>query len=190
MDPEKLKAEVKRRLPEGRFRHVLRVADTAVEMAVRFGADPEDARTAALLHDVAKAMPKEELRELVLSEGDPAGVLGFHHELWHAPAGAIIAEREFGISGGAVLDAIRFHTTGRAGMGVLEQIIYVADMTEPGRDFPGAEELRQESLQSLSGGLTACSAHTIRYLAGKRAQIHPETLACYNDSLHRKDMNS
>ncbi|MET3574706.1 bis(5'-nucleosyl)-tetraphosphatase (symmetrical) YqeK [Bhargavaea ullalensis] len=184
MEAETIKSEVEKRLPAGRFAHVLRVANTAEELARLFGEDPARARTAALLHDVAKAMPKEELREMVLSEGDPQKVLGFHHELWHAPAGALIAEREFGIADRGILNAIRFHTTGRAGMSALEQIIYTADMIEPGRDFPGVEALREESRKSLSGGVAACTAHNLCYLAGKRAGIHPDTLACYNDSLH------
>ncbi|WP_040228880.1 bis(5'-nucleosyl)-tetraphosphatase (symmetrical) YqeK [Bhargavaea cecembensis] len=183
MDAEKLKAEVGKRLPLGRFEHVLRVADEAVRLAERFGIDREQAKTAALLHDVAKAMPKDELRRLVSSEGDPQGVLDFHHELWHAPAGALIAEQEFGIRDKAILDAIRFHTTGRKGMSGLEQVVYVADMIEPGRDFPGVGELREAARESLKESVLACSAHNIRYLAGKRAQIHPDTLECFNDSL-------
>jgi predicted HD superfamily hydrolase involved in NAD metabolism len=178
-----LKDEVARRLPAGRFAHVLRVAETAVILADRFGEDKEKAETAALLHDVAKAMPKEELRQIVEEEGDPARVLGFHHELWHGPAGAVISHKEFGITDTDILAAVRFHTTGRAGMSRLEKVIFTADMIEPGRTFPGAEKLREEARHSLDAAVLACSAHNLQYLAGVRAAIHPDTLRCYNDSL-------
>ncbi|MCW1927057.1 bis(5'-nucleosyl)-tetraphosphatase (symmetrical) YqeK [Bhargavaea beijingensis] len=183
MESEQLKNEVGRRLPSGRYQHVLRVTGTAMILADRFGEDKEKAETAALLHDVAKAMTKEELKRIVESEGDPAGVLGFHHELWHGPAGAAIAREEFGIRDAEILAAVRFHTTGRAGMSCLEKIIFVADMIEPGRAFPGIEGLRAEAERSLDSALVACSAHNLQYLASVRAAIHPDTLRCYNDSL-------
>ncbi|MFC7364777.1 MULTISPECIES: bis(5'-nucleosyl)-tetraphosphatase (symmetrical) YqeK [Bhargavaea] len=183
MKAEHLKSEVARRLPAGRYEHVLRVTETAVILAGRFGEDKEKAETASLLHDVAKAMPKEELKRIVVSEGDPSAVLGFHHELWHGPAGAVIARNEFGILDADILAAVRFHTTGRAGMSRLEKIVFVADMIEPGRDFPGADLLRAEAKRSLDSALTACSAHNLQYLASVRAAIHPDTLRCYNDSL-------
>jgi predicted HD superfamily hydrolase involved in NAD metabolism len=183
MESERLKSEVAGRLPAGRYQHVLRVTETAMILADRFGENKEKAETAALLHDVAKAMPKEELRRIVQSEGDPAAVLGFHHELWHGPAGAVITRDEFGIRDADILAAVRFHTTGRAGMSRLEKIIFIADMIEPGRDFPGADQLRAAAAQSLDSALTACSAHNLKYLASVRAAIHPDTLRCYNDSL-------
>ena len=183
MEPERLKIEAERRLPSGRYQHVLRVAETAMILADRFGEDKEKAETAALLHDVAKAMPKEDLKRIVESEGDPAAVLGFHHELWHGPAGAVIARDEFGIRDADILAAVRFHTTGRAGMSRLEKIIFIADMIEPGRNFPGADQLRKEAERSLEDALIACSAHSLQYLASVRAAIHPDTLRCYNDSL-------
>ncbi|KZE40060.1 phosphohydrolase [Bhargavaea cecembensis] len=183
MESDRLKNEVARRLPSGRYQHVLRVMETAMILADRFGENKEKAETAALLHDVAKAMPKEELKRITEAEGDPAAVLEFHHELWHGPAGAVIARDEFGIRDPDILAAVRFHTTGRAGMSRLEKIIYIADMIEPGRDFPGAGNLRAEAERSLDAALTACSAHNLQYLASVRAAIHPDTLRCYNDSL-------
>lgn len=183
MGSEQLKNEVAQRLPAGRFQHVLRVTETAMILADRFGEDKEKAETAALLHDVAKAMPKEELKRIVVSEGDPAGVLGFHHELWHGPAGSSIARDEFGIRDADILAAVRFHTTGRSGMSRLEKIVFIADMIEPGRNFPGADALRAEAERSLDRALVACSAHNLQYLASVRAAIHPDTLRCYNDSL-------
>lgn len=183
MDTAKLKGNVEKRLPSGRFNHVLRVAQTAMVLAERFGENKKRAEVAALLHDVAKAMPKEQLKRIVEHEGDPDSVLSFHHELWHGPAGAAIARDEFGIEDGDILAAIRYHTTGRAGMVRLERIIFIADMIEPGRDFPGVEQLRAEADRSLDAALLACSAHSLQYLAGSRAAIHPNTLRCYNDSL-------
>ena len=74
----------------------------------------------------------------------------FHHELWHGPVGAIIARDEFDITDEDTLNAIRFHTTGRAGMSLLEKLIYVSDMIEPGRDFPGVEHIKRTRRRKYS----------------------------------------
>ena len=79
-------------------------------------------------------------------------LLSFHHELWHGPVGAMIARKEFGVTDEDMLNAIRFHTTGRAGMSPLEKLIYIADMIEPGRDFPGVETLRELAEENIRFG--------------------------------------
>ncbi len=88
-------------------------------------------------------MDPTSLRLLMIENKVDQRLFNFHHELWHAPVGAIIAASEFNVTDKEVLNAIRYHTTGRAGMSKLEKVIYVADMTEPGRNFPGVENLRE-----------------------------------------------
>src|SRR6185437_13243576 len=133
MDASQLKKVLLQRLPEERYEHVLRVADTAKVLAERFEVPVMIVEQAALFHDIAKFMDKSELRQILEREKEDLRLLTFHHELWHAPVGAIIARDEFNISDSDVLNAIRYHTTGRANMSALEKLIYIADMIEPGR---------------------------------------------------------
>ena len=182
MEWRQMKSEVKKRLPEKRYEHVLRVVDMAERLADRHGISVKRAKKAALLHDVAKFMDREELRRIVIDYGEDESVLDFHHELWHAPAGAVIAREQFGIDDERSLDAIRYHTTGRAGMTSLEKVIYIADLVEEGRTFPGADTLRQYAqTATLEKGMLESVRHTVRFLLEKRAQVHPDSLACYNE---------
>ena len=103
-------------LTEERYEHVLRVADTAKKLAERFAIPVEKAEQAALFHDIAKCMDKSELHQILEREKEDPRLFLFHHELWHAPVGAIIARDEFAISDADILNAIRYHTTGRSEM--------------------------------------------------------------------------
>ena len=123
--------------------------ETAVKLAERFGADVKKAEIAAIFHDYAKFRPKEEMKQIILDGGGPLEVLNFHHELWHAPAGATLVKTEVGITDEDILSAIRFHTSGRPNMTLLEKVIYVADYIEPGRRFPGVEEVRTFAEEDL-----------------------------------------
>lgn len=130
-----LQARVRADLPEKRFRHTCGVMIEAARLAERWGADPEKARLAALLHDCAKYLPHEELLRLSDGEPDVPPVL-------HAFAGAAVARTVYGVDDADVLQAIRLHSTGDADMTLLDKLVYLADLTEPGRDFPGVERFR------------------------------------------------
>lgn len=180
MEPAYLLEELQQRMPLHRFQHVLRVTETAKSLASIHGESIEAAETAALFHDIAKFMDSEKMRELLITHQQPPLLFEFHKELWHAPAGAIIAQEEFGIHHEDVLNAIRFHTTGRANMSKLEMILYIADMTEPARDFPGIDELRLLSEGPLHQAMRACITHTITHLVGKQVPVYPDSIECYN----------
>lgn len=141
MKREEALACVKEQLTEQRYIHTVGVMETAVKLAERFGADLKKAEIAAIFHDYAKFRPKEEMKQIILDGGGPLEVLNFHHELWHAPAGAALVKTEVGITDEDILSAIRFHTSGRPNMTLLEKVVYVADYIEPGRRFPGVEEV-------------------------------------------------
>jgi predicted HD superfamily hydrolase involved in NAD metabolism len=102
-------------------------------------------------------------------------------ELWHAPVGAYLVEKEVGIVDSDILNAIRFHTSGRPNMTLLEKIIYVADYIEPGRHFPGVEEVRELAKLSLNKALIMAIHNTIVFLMKKKQQIYPDTFLTYND---------
>lgn len=185
MEPVALKNELEKRLPKKRFEHVLRVTETAKELADRFGVPVDKAEQAALFHDIAKFMEPSDMRRLIEVNDEDERLLSFHHELWHAAAGRIIAEKEFGVKDSDVLNAIRYHTTGRAGMTVLEKLIYIADLIEPGRSFPGIDELRQSTDQQIDEAMKACIAHSVLYLIERRTAVFPDSIECYNEHVQR-----
>ncbi len=136
-----------------RIKHVIGCSQTARELALIHGADPDAAERAGILHDVTKALDGEDQLRLC----DNCGIMidAFdreHTKLLHAVTGADVARRVFGESE-EVCQAIRWHTSGKAHMTTLEKIIYVADYMEPNRDFPGVKEMRKLAKTDLDGAL-------------------------------------
>ncbi|MCY8399135.1 bis(5'-nucleosyl)-tetraphosphatase (symmetrical) YqeK [Bacillus haynesii] len=180
MKREEALACVQEQLTEQRYIHTVGVMETAVKLAERFGADVKKAEIAAIFHDYAKFRPKEEMKQIILDGGGPLEVLDFHHELWHAPAGAALVKTEVGITDEDILSAIRFHTSGRPNMTLLEKVIYVADYIEPGRRYPGVEEVRTLAEEDLDLALIQALKNTITFLISKNQAVYPETVATYN----------
>jgi predicted HD superfamily hydrolase involved in NAD metabolism len=110
-------------------------------------------------------------------------LLDYHPELWHGPVAASIVQERMGIRDEDVLNAIRYHTTGRAGMTRLEKIIYLADYIEPGRQFPGLDEVRELAEKDLDSAVKKAIGNTIIFLVEKSAPIFPDTFKAYNDLL-------
>lgn len=167
MDREAIIESVKAQMPERRWLHVQGVMATSIILAERFGADPVRAELAAILHDVAKYWPTERMQRIIVDEQLPQELLAYDKELWHAPVGAFIAERDYGITDAEVLEAIRYHTSGREEMSLLEKIVCLADYMEPGRDFPGVNRIREEAEHSVEKALLAGFDSTISFLLEK-----------------------
>ncbi|OKP92609.1 phosphohydrolase [Paenibacillus sp. P3E] len=178
---EALIEAVSAQMPDKRWKHTLGVMETSVKLAERYGGDPVRAETAAILHDVAKYWPVERMKEIIEQNGLSAELLSYDKQLWHAEVGAFVAEHEYGITDPEVLDAIRFHTSGRENMGLLEKIVCLADYIEPGRDFPGVEDIRKLSKVSLEEGLIAGFDSTISLLLQKRRIVFPLTMLARNN---------
>lgn len=162
-----------------RVRHVIGCSETAAALAEHYGADVTDAARAGMLHDVTKALTAEEQLKLC----EEYGMILNHFErenpkLLHAKTGAAVARRLFG-ENDAVCSAIEWHTTGRAGMSLLEKIIYLADYVEPSRDFDGVEELRQLTWQNLDAAMLLGLEMTMQQLREKGSTIGPDSLAAY-----------
>lgn len=186
MKHERMLLQMKSRMPEKRYIHTIGVTETAILLANKFGIDAEKAEIAAILHDSVKYADKEWLRSIIVSEKMNPLLLQFNDELWHAPVGSFVAKTEFGITDQAILQAIEFHTTGRAGMSKLEKIIYVSDMIEPSRKFPGVERLREKAEVDLDEAMASCIKHSITFLVEKKQPVFPDSFHCYNDMIQQR----
>ena len=140
-------------LKPSRVAHVQGCEEEAVRLAQRWRADPDKAAEAAILHDCTKKEALPEQLQLCEKYGIiPDGIERENGKLLHAPTGAAVAEREFGMSPD-VVSAIRWHTTGRQDMTLLEKIMYMADYIEPNRDFEGVDALRKLAYEDLDRAL-------------------------------------
>ena len=136
-------------LKPNRVAHVVGCEQEAVSLAKRWGVDPEAAEEAAILHDCTKKEKLDGQLALCLHYGyEPDPVEAKSEKLLHAKTGAALAKAEFGVSD-AVENAIRWHTTGRAGMTALEKVVYLADYIEPTRSFEGVEPLRRLAYEDI-----------------------------------------
>ncbi|WP_053219102.1 bis(5'-nucleosyl)-tetraphosphatase (symmetrical) YqeK [Virgibacillus senegalensis] len=169
-------------LTKARFEHTVRVTDTALELANKYGGKLKTVELAAIFHDYAKYRNREELRSWIIHEPTlPKDLLEYHHELWHGPVGALLVQREVGIQDKEVLTPIRWHTTGKTGMNKLEKLVFLADYIEPGRHFPGVDDVRKAAEENLDYACWMVSKNTIHYLMSKNQRIYPDTFHAYND---------
>ncbi|PCL94263.1 bis(5'-nucleosyl)-tetraphosphatase (symmetrical) YqeK [Paenibacillus lautus] len=177
-------------MPAKRWEHTKGVMETAVILAGRFGADPVKADLAAILHDVAKYWPVQKLHQMMVEHKLSDELLHYDKQLWHAEVGAFVAEHEYGVTDAEVLDAIRYHTSGRIGMTLLDKVVCLADYMEPGRDFPGVNNIRELANHSLEEALAAGFDSTIGYLLSRRQIIFPLTVLARNDLIKQLEANS
>lgn len=178
---------VKEQLTEHRYTHTLGVMESALKLANRYGANEKKTELAAIFHDYAKFRPKEEMKRIIMDEKMPAELLDFNSELWHAPVGAFLVQKEAGINDEEILDAIRYHTSGRVGMTLLEKVIYLADYIEPGRHFPGVDEVREMAEHNLDQALIKSIQNTIFFLMKKGQPVFPATFYTYNDLIMKRE---
>lgn len=179
---EQFIAIIRSRLSNYRFRHSLCVAEEARRLAVRYGADADKAYTAGILHDVMKDTAPAAHQKILDDYGVELDTVEKHSPtLWHARTGAVFLRHILGIEDEEILRAVRYHTTGRAGMSLLEQVLFVADFTSADRDYPDVDVMRRFADQSLSDAMLYGVDYTIRELIDRGNPVHPNTVALYND---------
>jgi len=167
-------------LSEKRFSHVLRVEQKAIELAEIYEANIEKISIAALTHDFAKEQPDQEMRDTIISENMDLELLNYGNNIWHGPVGAVLVEKQLRVSDDEILEAIKNHTIGSPSMGMVEKIIYVADYTEPSRNFEQAETARQKSKESLDQAVSYITRQTIKQLVENKEKIYPMAIETYN----------
>lgn len=177
---DKLIQTIQSQMSQKRLQHVLGVEQAAVQLAEKYGASIEAASIAALTHDYAKERSNKEMQDLIFNEKLDLEWLDYGSNIWHGPLGAILVERELGISDADILNAIRHHTIGAEKMTVLEQVIYVADYIEPGRNFPGVEHARTLAAENLQSAVRYETKQILQHLIEQNKKIYPKTITTYN----------
>ena len=133
---------IKEKLPDKRYQHSLRVADTAVKLARIYEGDVVKAEMAGILHDYCKYDDLGYMYQIVRQHDLDPNLLSFGGEILHGPVCAALMKSEYDITDDEILTAIAYHTTGRAQMTKTEKIVFIADYIEPERQIPGVEEIR------------------------------------------------
>ncbi|PYZ94221.1 phosphohydrolase [Salipaludibacillus keqinensis] len=186
MNEKKAFETVRHSLKPRRFEHTERVVEQATKLAEKYGGDFKKIRMAAILHDYAKYRPTEEMRQKVMKNSTlPMRLLDYGDELLHSFVGAVYVKEELDIKDEVILSAIRYHTTGRAGMTLEEKIVFLADYIEPGRTFPEAAEARKLAEDDLDLACLASLKNTIIHLSNKSLAIYPDTFEAYNDFVNK-----
>jgi predicted HD superfamily hydrolase involved in NAD metabolism len=185
LDREKVLAWLSQRVPAARITHILGVEQTAGDLARHYGLDEAKARSAGLLHDLAKYFKPQLLLQMAQKEGlELDSVLEAHPHLLHADASAIVARDEFGIVDREILDAIANHTLGRPNMSQLSCTVFIADTIEPSRgNTAELAALREASWQNLYAAVWQTSDYSLKYLLETRCYIHPRTVLTRNWAL-------
>lgn len=173
---------VKDKLPEKRFNHSLRVAETAVKLAEIYDGDKDKAELAGILHDYCKYDDLGSMYQIVTQNELDSNLLSYGSEILHGPVASIIMNQQFDVTDEEVLLAIKNHTTGRAQMTKTEKLIFIADYIEPGRQTPGVEEIRDLAYNqgSLDKTIYEISKRTVLYLINKDINVYDATIACLN----------
>lgn len=175
-------ALLKGKLNEDRFIHSMGVADTAVRLAEKFGGDKDKAYIAGLLHDVMKNETAEEQLKIMKKDGIILSQAERNNpKLWHAMSGAAFIKHELGVTDPDIVNAVRYHTTGRAGMSLLEKIIYTADFISPERNYPDVDVMRSLSFESLDKGDLYSLQFSLRKLSENQLVIHTDSVDFYNE---------
>lgn len=180
-DLQLLQKQMKEELSDDRYEHTLGVMYTAEALAMRYGVDMTKAAVAGLLHDCAKCIPntqkikmckKHNLEISNMEEENPS--------LLHAKLGAYMAKKAYGVEDEEILSAIRWHTTGKPDMSLLDIIIYMADYIEPNRDkAPNLKEIRKLSFENIEEALYQVLESTLSYLGDRPEAIDPMTKDSY-----------
>lgn len=182
MNLDSYKKIIKDRMGEKRYIHSVNVAKQAVKLARIYGCNEEKAMIAGILHDVTKETPFDEQLKII-SEG---GIIldeieKTSQKLWHSISGSVYIQNNLGIDDNDIINAIRFHTTGRKGMSLLEKIIFVADFTGDERNYDGVDIMRNKALNSLEEAMIYGLQFTLKDLSSRALTIHPNALSCYNE---------
>ena len=190
MTEQKARRLAKKRLSAKRYQHTLNVRRMAVKLAKRWGADPEKAALAALLHDTAKELPREEMLQILNDNAIIAeNAQNRPSPVWHGICAAILAQTQWGVEDEEVLSAIRCHTTGKPGMSLLDEIVFLADMTSAELDYPEVDYLRKLEKEDIHRAMREALEMNLHWLEESGKPVDEETRAALED-LRQRERNA
>ena len=181
---KEIKEYIERNFSEKRKVHTEGVRETSIKLAHMYGADKKKAEIAALFHDMYRGVPEKTMNYYVKSLGLADKYLD-NCNLAHGKVAAIIMQRDFDIEDEDIINAVSYHTTGRAGMSLLEEVIYLADAIEPNRVYPGVEELRRAAKTDLDKACLMSLTNTIDFVRSSGKYLDEETVLA-KEYLERK----
>ena len=176
-----IKKYLAKTLSAKRFIHSENTANTAERLAIIYKENSEKAYLAGLVHDCTREIDigvQKDMIEALGIEVDEFTLIS--KELIHAFTAEYLIVNEFNIIDKEVISAVKFHTIGKENMTLLEKIIFLSDVIEPSRSFPGVDYIRQLAMENIDEALLAAFDSTIKFLLGKRQMIHPNTLLARN----------
>ncbi|HEY8443687.1 MAG TPA: nicotinate (nicotinamide) nucleotide adenylyltransferase [Clostridia bacterium] len=160
-----------------RINHILSVALTALKLGCIYKVNSEKIILASLFHDIGKSLSLKQAYEMGLKiDSDTIALPAICR---HADFGYEIAKTYFGIQDQDVLNAIKYHTTGRPNMSILEKIIFLADYFEPTRQTPGIEEVAQTAKTDIDKAMAMALGRNLKYLTESNFEIAPITVSAY-----------
>ncbi|NLY71232.1 MAG: HD domain-containing protein [Clostridiales bacterium] len=171
---------IERELSESRKQHTYGVVSEAKALAKHYGADCKKAELAALSHDIVRDKPQEVLDDYVKKFNLDTSYIG-NSNLSHAKIAAEIIKRDFGIVDTDIINAVSYHTTGRPGMSLLEKIIFIADAIEPGRTYPGVDELRNIAYENLNKACIKALENNINYVNSHGSYVDRDSILAKYD---------
>ncbi len=187
MDLNNYKQIIRPLMGDYRYTHSLNVSKEAVKLARIYGADEKKAAIAGILHDITKEFPKEQQLQIMLDGGIILDKVQLEApKLWHSISGSVYVNTNLGIDDEDILNAIRYHTTGRSGMSLLEKIIYTADYTSEERSYKGVKTMRKKSRKSIEAAMLYSCQFSLADLSRRGLAIHPDQLECYNEVVMKK----
>lgn len=164
-----------------RFVHSEGTAKTAEKLAILYKVDSKKAYLAGLVHDCTRETDIIIQNNMLKALGKVVDEFTLTtKELLHAITAEYLMINEFHINDEEIITAVKFHTTGRENMTLLEKIIFLADVIEPSRNFPGIDYIRQLAWSNIDEAMLAAFESSIKFLLGKRQMIHPNTLLARN----------
>lgn len=175
---------IKPHLSDKRYHHSCEVAKAAKRLAKKYGADPDKAEIAGILHDILKDTPKDEQLKIM----DRFGIIlndieAVTPNLWHQISGAAYVKNELDIDDPDIVDPIRWHTSGKKDMTLMEKIVFVADFISDDRDYKGVDKMRTIAKESLDKAIIEGLSFTISELAENGKAIVSDTFDAYNDAV-------
>ena len=175
---------IKKKLPHYLYQHSLGVAQSGQELAYLYGEDPVKAYQSGLLHDYAKSYSTQVLRNYAAQQEISLDEISWKEpQLLHGPVGALLLREELKVEDPEILEAVYYHTTGAPGLGKLGKIIFLADVIEEGRSYPGVEKLRRAAREDLRAALIQALDQTIKLVIDRCNLLHPYSVAFRNELL-------